>query len=81
MKHAKPFDPAEFMTLKEALAVAGGQAERIVELERAMCDCRHRLGMLSMGTEGQVRKMIGEAAGVLTLALTAQRSPSEEGEK
>lgn len=69
MKQAKPFDPAEFMTLREALAVIEQQGERITELERAMCDCRHRLGHLSMGADGQMRKMVSEAAVVLTLAL------------
>ncbi len=89
-KQAKPFDPAEFMTLEEALAVAEEQGERIAELERAMCDCRNRLGHLSMGADGQMRKMVSEAAVVLTLALAGcdtydqetrpQRSPSEESE-
>ena len=90
MKWPKPFDPGEFITLKEALAIVGDQGNRIAELEHAMCDCRHRLAALSMGTEGQTRKMVSEAAVILTLALAgcdtydqetrAQHSPSDESE-
>ena len=42
---------------------------RVEELERAMCECRHRLMTLSAFVEGQERRCISEAVDVLTLAL------------